>query len=104
MVAGVLLGHILGPLIAWLILRDKHPYIEEQGREALVFQIKASIIVVVLVALGFPLTFICVGVFFFIAAGIVALADIVLTIIAVVKTLEGAPWRYPTFSDPKISF
>lgn len=36
-------GSILGPLIIWLTQKDKHPFINEQGKESLNFQISMII-------------------------------------------------------------
>ena len=40
---GVPLGHILGPMVVWLIKKDEYPLVEDQGREALNFQINVLI-------------------------------------------------------------
>lgn len=42
-VAGASCGQVLGPLIVWLIKRGDHPFIDEQGKEALNFQISVTI-------------------------------------------------------------
>ena len=51
-------GHILGPLIVWLIKKEEFPFVNEQGKEALNFQISitiysifAGILVIVLVGI-----------------------------------------------------
>ena len=40
---GIPFGNILGPLIVWLLKREEDPFIDEQGRESLNFQISMSI-------------------------------------------------------------
>ena len=78
----------LGPLIIWLIKKNDHPFIDEQGKEALNFQIT-----VVLASLAcIPLTFLCIGVPLLIALPIV---NLVFCIIATVKTNNGEHYRYP---------
>lgn len=81
-------GHILGPLIIWLIKRDDHPFINEQGKESLNFQISLSIYLIVsailvLVLIGFVLFF------------IVGIVGFIFVIVAAVKSNEGVPYRYP---------
>ena len=78
----------LGPLIIWLIKKDDEPFVDDQGKEALNFQIT---VLIGLIVSGL-LTFICVG--FFTAAAI-AIGNIVLCIMAALKANEGETYRYP---------
>ena len=55
-------GFILGPLIVWLAKREDHPFIDDQGKEALNFQITMFLAgmlsaLLVLVLIGFFLLF-----------------------------------------------
>jgi len=36
---GIPFGHLLGPLIIWLLKKNDHPYIDAQGKASLNFQI-----------------------------------------------------------------
>ncbi|MEW6113824.1 MAG: DUF4870 domain-containing protein, partial [Thermodesulfobacteriota bacterium] len=36
-------GHILGPLVVWLFKKNDDPFIDEQGKESLNFQISMTI-------------------------------------------------------------
>ena len=81
-------GHVLGPLMVWLLKKEDHPFIDEQGKESLNFQISMTIY-------GF-----IAGLSIFIGIGIVLLpvifiADIGLTIIAAIKASNGEDYRYP---------
>ncbi|MGE8360595.1 DUF4870 domain-containing protein [Pseudomonas sp.] len=81
-------GNLIGPLIVWQIKKDLDPFIDEQGKEALNFQITVVIAMVIsvmlmLVAVGILLT------------GLVFIGAIVLTIIAGIKANEGRAYRYP---------
>ncbi len=81
-------GHIGGPLLVWMLKKDQMPYVDDQGKEALNFQITMTLAFIVslllmLVAIGF-LLIIAVWVF-----------DILITIIAAVKANEGVAYRYP---------
>ncbi len=88
--AGVLipLGNIIGPLVLWLTQRQKHPFIDEPGKQALNFNISFTIYglvaaIAVFVLIGIPLL---------IAVGI---AWVVFVIIATVKTNNGESYSYP---------
>ncbi len=52
-------GHLLGPLIVWLVKRDDSPEIDAHGKEALNFQI--SMLIYNVVAAVFCLNLIVIG-------------------------------------------
>src|SRR6476659_9725857 len=81
-------GHILGPLIVWLVKRGDSPEIDAHGKEALNFQI--SMLIYNAVAAVFCL--ILIG-FFFLA--ILWVLNAVFVIIASVQASEGKFYRYP---------
>ena len=81
-------GNIVGPLVLWQLKKDEHPFIDEQGKEAVNFQISMAIYALVSVAL-FAL---CIGPFLLAAVGII---DLVLLIVAAVKANDGQHYRYP---------
>jgi len=81
-------GHIVGPLIVWLVKRDEHPFIDDQGKESLNFQISMTIYGLVLV----PLMCLLIGFPLLIALGI---TNIVFIVIASVKASGGEAYRYP---------
>lgn len=87
-VVGVPLGHLLGPLVVWLIKKDVYPYVDTQGRESLNFQISMSIYMLVAGALSFA--FIGIP----ILIGLV-LTDLIFVIVASVKASSGQIYRYP---------
>src|SRR5690242_11127927 len=33
------LGNVIGPLVLWLVKREQYPFVDDQGKEALNFQI-----------------------------------------------------------------
>jgi uncharacterized Tic20 family protein len=82
------LGFLVGPLIVWLVKREDDPFIDEQGKEAVNFQITMMLAILVCV----PLLFVVIGIFLMPLIGI---WDVVLTIIAGVKAANGEHWRYP---------
>lgn len=83
-----LFGGAIGALIIWQIKKDEHPFVDEQGKEALNFQI--SILIYAIVA-GL-LIFACVGAFLL---PVVIIFDIVFLIIAAIKANNGFHYRYP---------
>ena len=85
---GVPFGHILGPLIIWLIKKSDFPFVDEQGKESLNFQISMTIYGIV----AGILVFVVVGIPLLIA---LAIADVVLVIMASVAASNGKSYRYP---------
>jgi hypothetical protein len=89
--AGIILpasGNIVAPLIIWQIKKDNNPFIDEQGKEAVNFQISMSIYLIASVILSV----ICIGVPLIIATIIVFF---VFMLIAAVKANNGFHYRYP---------
>lgn len=86
---GIPFGTILGPLVMWLVKKDTVPFVNDQGKEALNFQITVAIVCI----LASPL--ICLaglGLLIIIPVGIAAL---VFTIIAGIQANNGVWYRYP---------
>jgi len=87
-------GCFIGPLIIWLVKKDSMPFVDDQAKEALNFNITVAIIGVILLVLSI-ITF-GIGLLLAIPAGIViGVAWLVLTIIAAIKANEGTRYRYP---------
>ena len=78
----------VGPLIIWLLKKEEDPFIDNQGKEALNFQITMAIGWIV----SALLTFVCIGAFLGIAVSVV---DIIFCIIACIKANGGEAYRYP---------
>ncbi len=81
-------GSVLGPLIVWQIKKNEFPIVDDQGKEALNFQITTMIAAFV----SLILVFVAVGIVLLIAVGITSL---VFTIIAAIKANNGETYRYP---------
>jgi len=81
-------GNIIGPLVIWLIKRDEYPFVNDQGKESLNFQISIAIYAVI----SLILAFIIIGFFLLLAIGIL---NLVMIIVASVKANEGVLFRYP---------
>lgn len=78
----------IGPLVIWLIKKDESPFVNEQGKEALNFQIT----VIIAMCVSGLLTFVCIGALLIPVVGVV---DLVFCIMATVKTSRGETYRYP---------
>jgi len=81
-------GHIIGPLVFWLIKKDQFPEVDRQGKEALNFQISMTI----WMFLSGILVLIVIGLFALIALGVL---DLVIIIVAAVKSNNGERFKYP---------
>jgi hypothetical protein len=81
-------GNVIAPLVIWLAKRDTSPYVGDQAKEALNFQITVTLAFLVCI----PLMFIIIGIPLAFAVGIGAL---VLLIIAAIKAYDGVGYRYP---------
>lgn len=83
-----IIGSVIGPLIVWQIKKDEFGFVDDQGKEALNFQI--SILMYAIVS-GL-LCFACVG---FILLPAVYIFDLIFLLIAAVKANDGEHYRYP---------
>ena len=111
------LGHLLGPLIVWLLKRGDDPFVDRQGKEAVNFQLSATVYAVFLILLlalsivplgvstaaeplpgpisdGPPrlLLLLLVALLF---GTVVTLGWLVLVIIAAMRASQGHEYRYP---------
>ncbi len=82
------IGHIIGPLVLWLVKKDDSNFIDYHGKESLNFQITMSI----LHLFAFVLWFIFVGIF--ITFGLM-IFSFVMVIIAGIRANEGVRYQYP---------
>ena len=88
------IGCFLGPLIIWMVKKDTMPFVDDQAKEALNFNITVAIIFFVLWAVTFLTLFIG-GVLTVPLMVIVGIAWLVLTVIASIKANQGERYRYP---------
>jgi uncharacterized protein len=81
-------GHILGPLIVWLVKRNDSPEIDANGKESVNFQISMLIYNVIAGVL-------CLVLIGFVILAILHILNLVLVIIASIQASEGKFYRYP---------
>jgi uncharacterized Tic20 family protein len=86
-------GSVIGPLIIWQIKKDDFPFVDEQGKEAVNFQISMLLyavigsIVCLITCVGAPLMPIVLLA--------VTIVDLIFLLIAAVKANNGFHYRYP---------
>ena len=88
------IGCFIGPLIIWMVKKDTMPFVDDQAKEALNFNITVGLVFLAL----FVLSIVTLGIGLIIAIPgwiIVGIAWLVLTIIAAMKANQGERYRYP---------
>ena len=88
------IGCFIGPLVIWLMKRDTMPFVGDQAKEALNFNITVAIIFFAL----FVLTLVTLGIGALLTVPLmilVGIAWLVFTIIAAMKANNGERYRYP---------
>jgi uncharacterized Tic20 family protein len=87
-ILGIPFGNLIGPLVIWLLKRNTYPFVDQQGREALNFQISMTIYTL----FAALLYFLKMGMFLLL---IIAGINFILVIIASLKAYNGETYRYP---------
>lgn len=82
------IGAIVGPLVVWLLKKDEMPFVDEQGKEALNFQITMMIASLI----AFVLMIVLIG---FLLLALIAIFDLVMVIVASIRAADGESFRYP---------
>ena len=81
-------GNILAPLVIWLLKKEDSPFIDDQGKEAVNFQISMTIYAII----SAILIVIIIG---FVLLGVIAIIEIIFIIIAAINASNGVKYRYP---------
>lgn len=87
-IIGIPFGNIIGPLVVWLVKREEIPFVDDQGKASLNFQISMTIYGLIAGILS------CLGIGIILLL-IVWIVDLVFIIIASIRANEGQPYRYP---------
>jgi uncharacterized Tic20 family protein len=85
---GIPFGHIVGPLVIWLIKKDELSFVDDQGKESLNFEISMSLYGII----SGLLCFVLIG---FVLIVALLVTHVVLVILATVKASAGERYRYP---------
>jgi len=81
-------GSIIGPLLIWQIKKNEMPFVDDQGKEALNFQITIAIAAIVCIILIVVL----IGI---LLLPIVAIVDLIFIVLASIAANSGQAYRYP---------
>ena len=81
-------GNVIGPMVLWVLKREEYPLVNEQGRNAVNFQLSMTIYGLC----SLPFCLIAIG---FAALFILVVVNIVCVIKAAVAASNGQPWEYP---------
>ena len=111
---GIPFGHIVGPLVVWMIKRGDSAFVDRHGRESLNFHISFTIytaLATILLFAPFLLAFVGLGskaapgavvlpvfgsfLFAMAVYGIIALIGVVCTLLAAIKAANGEHYTYP---------
>lgn len=87
-------GFFIGPLVIWLIKKETMPFVDDQAKEALNFNITVSGAFLILLVL----TFLTLGIGGLITLPlmlILGIAALIFIILAAIKANEGVKYRYP---------
>lgn len=87
-----------GPLVVYLLVKDRHPYAAQQAREALNFNLTFLIVNVVGLILGVLIAIGTLGFGLLVVvpvAVLIALAWAIAIIVAALRASDGRPFRYP---------
>lgn len=78
-------GNVLGPLVAWMLKKDEHPFVNDQGKEALNFQMTLGLA-------QFALWLLTRSQWQVIA---LSATGLVFTVMGAIQANEGKAYRYP---------
>ncbi|MBS1811987.1 MAG: DUF4870 domain-containing protein [Acidobacteria bacterium] len=85
---GIPFANVIAPLIIWMMKKDQSWFVNDQGKEAVNFQISLTIYVIIaailiILLIGIPLLF------------VLGIGGLILMIVAAMKANEGVTYRYP---------
>ena len=87
-------GTFLGPLIIWLVKKETMPFVDDQAKEALNYNITVAIVFLAL----WVLVILTIGIGLIVAVPawiVIGIAWLVFTIIGAIKANDGIAYRYP---------
>jgi uncharacterized protein len=85
----------VGPLVVWLMQKDKSPVVAREAKEALNFQITVAAVTLAVFIAGTILSFVIIGLFVLMVAPLIPLYGAVFAIVAAVKANQTGSFRYP---------
>ncbi|MFC7430158.1 MULTISPECIES: DUF4870 domain-containing protein [unclassified Agrococcus] len=85
----------LGPLIVFLMYKDRSAFVRQESKEALNFQLFMTILFVGLVLVGSITSFILIGFVFLAVCWVPPLLGLIFAIVGAVRVNAGGSYRYP---------
>jgi uncharacterized protein len=85
----------VGPLVVWLVQKDRSPVVAREAKEALNFQITVAAITLLVFLAGTILSFVVIGLFVLMIAPLLPLYGVVFAIVAAVTSHRTGAFRYP---------
>lgn len=89
------LTHIIVPFVIWILRRDDHPYIDQQGREALNFQVNAFVLLLIAGILSGIVEYFFWDIFGWLIFFPVLFTQVGGTIIGAIRAYDGEDFQYP---------
>ena len=88
------LGNIIGVIVAWLVFKDRSSFADDQGKEALNFQISTTIYAFAIGA--FAVVTLGLGLLLAVPLwGALAIFHVIVMILAALEANKGVAYRYP---------
>jgi hypothetical protein len=81
-------GSIIGPLVIWQIKKNEMPFVDDQGKEALNFQITICILAIICILLILVL----IGI---LLLWVLAIVNLIFIVLAAIAASNGQAYRYP---------
>ena len=81
-------GNIIAPVVIWSLKKDEFAHVNDQGKEAINFQISVTVYILISVLL----VFVVIGILLLILLGLFTL---IMTVIAALNANDGKAYRYP---------
>lgn len=81
-------GNIVGPIVVWMLKKNDFPFVDDQGKESVNFQIS----MLIYGAVAAILSLVGIGILIGIA---IAIFDLVQVVMASMKANDGVAYRYP---------
>jgi uncharacterized Tic20 family protein len=88
-------GNIIGPLIIWQMKKNEFPSVDAHGKEAVNFQIFATVVLTAATIITVILMFLFIGFLLVPVLGAAYIAVLVLSVIAGIKASNGEFYQYP---------
>jgi uncharacterized protein len=87
-------GNVIGAFIAWIVLKDRSSFADDQGKESINFQISLTLYA----AIGIAFCFVTFGLGILMVVpllGVMSILQIVFIIVAALEANKGVLYRYP---------